>query len=79
MNSQHRHAAMLGSAALGGNVADPYLEKLEGVLLSGVRDLHEAAEKMHLPFEAVCLTFNNGLRKGYWKIAVTTPQPVSKG
>lgn len=51
-------------------MSDPYLELLELVLKEGVRDLHEAAAKMQLPFEVVCATFNNGLLKGYWKIEV---------
>lgn len=57
-------------------MSDYYLEMLEVVLKSGVRDLHEAASKM-LPewdhddaFRVTVNTFNNGLLKGYWSIKV---------
>jgi hypothetical protein len=58
-------------------MSEPYLEQLETVLKEGCKDLHEASEKiflrygLKLPFEALCLTFNNGLLKGYWKIEVS--------
>jgi hypothetical protein len=58
-------------------MSDPYLEKLESVLIKGVRDLHDAADRLHLPYETVCNTFNNGLLKGYWIIQVTTPQAAA--
>lgn len=51
-------------------MADPYLEDLERVFREGVRDLHEAASKLGIPYEAVCATFNNGLLKGYWTITL---------
>lgn len=49
-------------------MADPYLEMMEEALKAGARDLHEVAQKMGVPFETACATFNNGLLKGYWKI-----------
>lgn len=55
-------------------MADPNLEALERILEDGVRDLHEAATKLHPgvdhddAFVSTCLTFNNGLLKGYWRI-----------
>lgn len=57
-------------------MADSNLEDLEAILLAGVRDLHEAAEKLFpgedhdRAFEATVNTFNNGLLKGYWRIVV---------
>lgn len=47
-----------------------YLEKLDHVLRAGARDLHDAADRLGLPFDVVCLTFNDGLLKGRWKITV---------
>ena len=51
-------------------MSDPDLERLEEVLRDGIHDLHDAADRLNLPYEAVCLTFNNGLLKGYWRIVV---------
>lgn len=52
----------------------PYLEELEQAFLNGARDLHEAAQICGIDFESACLSFNNGLLKGYWCIVVTTPK-----
>ena len=51
-------------------MSDPYLERLEEVLREGIHDLHDAADRLNLPYDMVCLTFNNGLLKGYWRIVV---------
>lgn len=47
-----------------------YLEKLAAVLRDGVHDLHDAADRLRLPYDVVCCTFNNGLLKGMWTITV---------
>jgi|SRR5580765_10249 len=51
-------------------MADAYLEVLDDFFRRNpnIVDLHEVAEKLGLPFESLCLAFNNGLLKGYWKI-----------
>ncbi|MFZ2051449.1 MAG: hypothetical protein WAU69_11030 [Solirubrobacteraceae bacterium] len=46
----------------------PYLEEMEAAFRSGAKDLHEAAAVVGISFDSACLTFNNGLRKGYWRI-----------
>jgi hypothetical protein len=58
-------------------MSDAYLEEMDRVLRAswgGCRDLHEVAEKTGLPFEVVCNTFNNGLLKGWWRIALARNQ-----
>jgi len=51
-------------------MSDSYLERLEIVLREGVSDLHDAADRLNVPYDVVCLTFNTGLLRGYWKIVV---------
>jgi len=48
----------------------PYLEELESAFRAGARDLYEAAQVAGITFESACLTFNNGLLKGYWAVAL---------
>ena len=62
-------------------MSDPDLEALAEILRAGVRDLREAADKLHpgtdhdAAFGSTVATFNNGLLKGYWKIFVTADEP----
>ena len=44
-------------------------QELSKVLKEGVRDLNQAAERLHLPLHVVQGTFHDGLLKGYWKVA----------
>lgn len=46
-----------------------FLAELSRVLKEGVRDLNQAAERLTLPLSVVQRTFEDGLLKGYWKIA----------
>ena len=48
----------------------PYLEEMAALLGAGVKDMHEVADALDISFESACLTFNNGLLKGYWSIKV---------
>ena len=48
----------------------PWLDELEQAFRSGARDLNTAAEMCGIDFESACLSFNNGLLKGYWRIVV---------
>lgn len=57
-------------------MAAPYLEKVEEAFRAGARDFHEVAELLGTTFEDVCLTFNNGLRKGYWTVQLP-PEPLA--
>jgi hypothetical protein len=54
-------------------MAAPYLEELEQAFLAGAGDLITAAEMCGIDFESACLSFNNGLIKGYWRIVVNPP------
>jgi hypothetical protein len=57
-------------------MAAPYLEEIRQALLDDAKDFHEVAEMVGIPFESVCLSFNNGLLKGYWHIVVNEPEQV---
>lgn len=59
-------------------MSDPYLERLEQVLREGIHDLHDAADRLNLPYDVVCLTFNNGLLKGYWKIVLSEQRRLDR-
>jgi len=52
----------------------PYLEEIGSAIRAGARDLHAIAERVGIDFESCCLSFNNGLLKGYWKIELTDPE-----
>lgn len=55
-----------------------YLDRLEEVLREGIHDLHDAADRLNLPYEVVCLTFNVGLLNGYWRIVVNDHCAMAK-
>jgi hypothetical protein len=59
-------------------MAAPYLDELEQAFLAGAKDLNTAADMCGIDFESACLSFNNGLLKGYWKIVVNDPALVCK-
>jgi hypothetical protein len=53
-----------------------HLDQLARVLRAGVTDLHDAADRLGLPFDMVCLTFNIGMRRGLWFVVVAAePEP----
>jgi hypothetical protein len=54
-------------------MAAPYLNELEQAFRAGARDLYQAAEMAGITFDEACLSFNNGLLKGWWRIEVQTP------
>lgn len=62
-------------------MSDPYLEDLERAFKAGARDLHDAGRIVHPhmtpddSFRSICLTFDNGLLKGYWKIVLAPEDP----
>jgi hypothetical protein len=58
-------------------MAAPYLEEIEQELRKGAPDLLTVAKNLNISFESVCLSFNNGLLKGYWKIVVNS-LPLSR-
>lgn len=45
------------------------LEELNRTLRVGVHDLNQAAKRLGLPLSVVQGAFEDGLLKGYWKIA----------
>ena len=45
------------------------IDKLSRVLWEGVSDLNEAAKRLGLPLSVVQGAFEDGLLKGYWKVA----------
>jgi hypothetical protein len=45
------------------------LEELNRILRVGVHDLNEAAKRLGLPLSVVQGAFEDGLLKGYWKVA----------
>ncbi len=46
-----------------------YLEELSRIFHEGVCNLNQAAECLKVPLHVVQRTFQDGLLKGYWKIA----------
>ena len=44
-------------------------QELSSMLKEGVFDLNQAAERLSLPLHIVQRTFDDGLLKGYWKVA----------
>ena len=44
-------------------------KELSRILKGGVCDLNQAAERLSLPLHIVQRTFDDGLLKGYWKVA----------
>jgi hypothetical protein len=70
----------LRSEKSGGKSEMPHthLDQLARVLRAGVTDLHDAADKLGLPFDVVCLEFNIGMRRGLWFVVVAAePEPQS--
>ena len=45
------------------------LEELNRILRVGVHDLNQAAKRLGLPLSVVQGAFEDGLLKGYWKVA----------
>ena len=45
------------------------LDELNKILREGVYDLNEAAKRLGLPLSVVQGAFEDGLLKGYWKVA----------
>jgi hypothetical protein len=45
------------------------LDELNGILRGGTHDLNEAAKRLGLPLSVVQGAFEDGLLKGYWKVA----------
>lgn len=45
------------------------IDKLSRVLWEGVSDLNEAAKRLEVPLSVVQIAFEEGVLKGYWKIA----------
>jgi hypothetical protein len=52
-------------------MAAPYLEEIAEAMKGEFRDLHELAAKVGIPFDSLCLSINNGMLKGYWKLVLT--------
>lgn len=48
----------------------PDLDVIEQAFRDGAKSLTDVATRTGLCFESVCLSFNNGLLKGYWKIVL---------
>jgi len=45
------------------------LDELNKILREGVYDLNEAAKRLGLPLSFVRIAFEDGVLKGYWKVA----------
>jgi len=45
------------------------LDELNRILRLGVHDLNEAAKRLGLPLSFVRIAFEDGVLKGYWKVA----------
>jgi hypothetical protein len=45
------------------------LNELNKILRAGVHDLNEAAKRLGMPLSVVKEAFDDGLLKGYWKVA----------
>jgi hypothetical protein len=56
----------------------PYLEEIEQAIRDGASDLHDIAARVGISFESVCLSFNNGILKGYWNIVLTESATIDE-
>lgn len=45
------------------------LDELSRILRVGVHDLNEAAKRLGVPLSIVQIAFQDGVLKGYWKVA----------
>ena len=45
------------------------LDELSRILREGVRDLNEVAKRLGVPLSFVKIAFEDGVLKGYWKVA----------
>ena len=45
------------------------LDELSRIFREGVRDLNDAAKRLGVPLSFVKIAFEDGLLKGYWKVA----------
>ena len=45
------------------------LDELSRILRVGVRNLNEAANRLGVPLSVAKIAFEDGLLKGYWKVA----------
>ena len=45
------------------------LEELNRILRVGVHDLNQAAKRLGVPLSFVKIAFEDGILKGYWKVA----------
>lgn len=56
----------------------PYLEEMEDAFRHGVRNLREIAEYLGIEYESACLSFDNGVDKGYWSIVLPRVAEMDK-
>ena len=45
------------------------LDELSRIFQEGVRDLNEVAKRLGLPLSFIKIAFEDGILKGYWKVA----------
>ena len=45
------------------------LDELSRIFQEGVRDLNDAAKRLGVPLSFVKIAFEDGILKGYWKVA----------
>ena len=45
------------------------LDELSRILREGIRDLNEVAKRLGLPLSFIKIAFEDGILKGYWKVA----------
>ena len=45
------------------------LDELSRIFREGVRDLNDAAKRLGVPLSFVKIAFEDGILKGYWKVA----------
>lgn len=60
-------------------MSDTPENQLAKAIAEGARDLVDAADRMKLPYIAVCNALNEGLLNGHFKIQVIAPEVKAAG